>query len=83
LPEGFSPGNDGINDKLIFNNLDDYRPLNLKVFNRWGDVVYETRDYENDWAGTHKNQPVPDGTYFYILMLNTDEEHIRQLIIQR
>ncbi len=85
LPEGFSPGNDGVNDFLVFEKLDDYKPLGLKVFNRWGDVVYQTRDYQNDWNGNSQKekQALPDGTYYYILTLSTGEEHIRYCIINR
>jgi gliding motility-associated-like protein len=85
LPEGFSPGNDGVNDFLVFEKLDDYKPLGLKVFNRWGDVVYQTRDYQNDWNGNSQKEKaaLPDGTYYYILTLATGEEHIRYCIINR
>ena len=49
---------------------EDYEPLNryyesteLTIFNRWGRIVYHSKDYQNDWDGDN----LPDGTYFYVL----------------
>ena len=45
------------------------------MFNRWGALIYESRDYQNDWRGTAHNNSiggadtVPDGTYYYIVTL--------------
>jgi len=67
---GFSPNFDGYNDKWII-----IRPfgtrVEVKVFNRWGNIVYQNADYKNDWNGigatNFMGQDVPDGTYFYIV----------------
>jgi gliding motility-associated-like protein len=67
---GFSPNFDGYNDKWII-----VRPfgtrVEVKVFNRWGNIVYQNADYKNDWNGigstNFMGQDVPDGTYFYIV----------------
>ena len=49
---------------------EDYEPLNryyesseLTIFNRWGRIVYHSKDYQNNWDGDN----LPDGTYFYVL----------------
>lgn len=49
---------------------EDYEPLNryyesteLTIFNRWGRIVYHSKDYQNNWGGDN----LPDGTYFYVL----------------
>ncbi len=64
---------DGMNDFLIFKNLE-YHPSNsLVVFNRWGNTIYETENYANDWAGGQQN----NGTYFYILTIETLETLIK------
>lgn len=65
---GFSPNQDGINDKWVI-----VRPygttIEVKVFNRWGNIVYQNADYKNDWTGRGENNfsgdYVPEGTYFY------------------
>ncbi|MCP4313074.1 MAG: gliding motility-associated C-terminal domain-containing protein [Bacteroidetes bacterium] len=68
LPNVFSPNNDGINDI--------YRPLltsfveevDMKIFNRWGILVFETEDPEINWDGkiTGTNRLVSPGVYYYI-----------------
>ena len=67
---GFSPNFDGLNDKWII-----VRPfgtrVEVQVFNRWGNIVYQNADYKNDWNGigtsNFMGEDVPDGTYFYIV----------------
>ncbi len=75
---GITPNGDGINDRFVFEELlinpDQYPDNELIVFNRWGDIVYQARPYQNDWEGTNQNgQNLPEGTYYYILRLNISE----------
>lgn len=72
IPNGFSPNGDGYNDLFIVGQL--YAlDGNLTVWNRWGDVVFESEHYQNDWDGTCKTSlcmgsgVLPEGTYFYTL----------------
>ena len=68
----FSPNNDGINETWVIT-----KPYNstvsVKVFNRWGSIVYDEKNYQNDWRGKGINningQDVPEGTYFYVVEL--------------
>jgi hypothetical protein len=58
----FTPGvKDGLNDAFVIENL----PPNssLIIYNRWGTVVYESKNYLNDWTGDNHS----DGVYYYIL----------------
>ncbi len=64
---GFSPNNDGVNDFFRINGLENFPDHILYVYNRWGNLVLETTDYQNDWAGTWEGLTLPDGTYFYLL----------------
>ncbi len=86
LTEGFSPNGDGINDMLVFKFLEQFQPASLTVINRNGNMVYENEDYQNDWDGRalQTNQPLPDGTYYYILELsNGGGKHANFLVINR
>ena len=72
VPNGFSPNNDQLNDVLYIPELETYDGK-LIVWNRWGDIVFESDDYQNNWDGTCQAQkcigrgPLPEGTYFYQL----------------
>lgn len=64
----FTPNGDGINDRwLVTNGNACTKQIMVKVFNRYGAVVYENSNYQNDWDGTYKGKPVPDGTYYYVV----------------
>ena len=66
-----SPNGDQVNDVFYIVGITDYPNSDLKIYNRWGNKVYETVGYNNDWDGTFSGKrEVPDGTYFYILELN-------------
>ncbi|MCC9135784.1 invasin domain 3-containing protein [Pontibacter silvestris] len=88
IPEGFSPDGDGENDLFKIYGAEQYK-VSLKVFNRWGDVVYENKIYKNDWNGTANKgfiigDKLPDGTYFSIVDLNNGEKpKAHSLIIKR
>jgi gliding motility-associated-like protein len=76
IPTGFSPNSDSKNDLFLIPELDAYNNAHLIVFNRWGNKVFETDDYQNDWDGTCQgnaclgNGILPEGTYFYSLDVN-------------
>ena len=79
VPNIITPNNDGSNDFLTIPCLDaEFTDNNLKIFNRWGDLVHEAQPYKNDWSGTYRNTPLPPGTYFYVLQLDRKEEHCLQ-----
>jgi gliding motility-associated-like protein len=62
-PNGISPNGDGKNDVLIIPGIMQVQPNRLSVFNRWGSLVFEKENYQNDWNGAN----LPDGTYYYIV----------------
>jgi gliding motility-associated-like protein len=66
----FTPNGDGINDRWIITNGACLKNAWVKVFNRYGSVVYESGDYKNDWDGSYKGKPVPDGTYYFAINYN-------------
>ena len=70
-----SPNGDGINDIFFIANIEDYPNSVLNIYNRWGNLVYNTKGYKNDWEGTFNNRKeLPDGTYYYVLELNDPED---------
>lgn len=77
LPYDFiSPNGDGFNDVLEFGNLNKYGANSLKIYNRWGDLVYQKLNYESDeqrFDGMYNGQPLPAGNYFYVLAFRQGE----------
>lgn len=74
IPDGFSPNGDGINDFFEIPNLYKYPNNNIKIFNRWGALIYEAAPYQNDWDGRSHHpatigEDLPVSTYYYILDL--------------
>ncbi len=69
FPNVFTPNDDGNNDVFDIPCLELYKTNNLQIFNRWGDAVYEKSNYTNDWKGTYRNNPLPAGTYYYLLTI--------------
>jgi gliding motility-associated-like protein len=68
LPNVFSPNGDGINDFFQPFPFTSVSTINLKIFDRWGKVVFETHEPGINWDGKDKttNQPCSDGTYFFV-----------------
>jgi gliding motility-associated-like protein len=83
VPNGFTPDGDGINDKFVVVGLDSYTSKALTIYNRYGNMVYETNNYQNDWDGSSNGSELPDGTYFYILELNGSETKSGYVYINR
>ncbi len=61
---------DGQNDYLVIRNINLYPDAEIKIFNRWGQLVYSAKNLdENRWNGTYKGKPLPVDSYHYILDL--------------
>jgi gliding motility-associated-like protein len=76
VPNTFTPNDDGTNDKWEIKNLADYTGCSVKVFNRWGQEVFQSRGYYNAWDGTKNGKRLPVGTYFYIINLDKNASPI-------
>lgn len=71
--EVLTPNGDGLGDYLDFGDLNDFPFKHLLVMNRWGNTIYESFDYKNDWDGYYNGSLLPSGDYYYILRLSTTE----------
>ena len=72
LPNVITPNGDGYNDRLVFENID-LRSWSLRVVNRWGEEVYYSKAYHNQWDGSGIN----DGLYYYHLFSSELNKHVR------
>jgi gliding motility-associated-like protein len=69
--EIITPDGDGKNDGWVALNPEEYFKENtVTIFNRWGNEVYSTNNYKNDWNGTNNDgQKLPEGTYYYVIKI--------------
>lgn len=72
IPNVLTPNGDGYNDTWFIKNVELFPRNSVKIINRWGDVVYQNRNYRNNWDGNYGGAPLPAGTYYYILDLGDD-----------
>ena len=71
IPSVITPNDDGLHDEFRIPCLADDNPdSEISILNEWGDRVFFALPYKNDWRAIYKNQPLPDGTYFYIFKRN-------------
>ncbi|MBC8053218.1 MAG: tandem-95 repeat protein [Sphingobacteriaceae bacterium] len=87
IPQGFSPNGDGVNDVFIISNSLGKR-IHLDVFNRWGNRVYKSSSYQNDWdgrctEGIYLGQDLPVGTYYYIVVIEDKDKFMGYITINR
>jgi len=65
---GFSPNGDGTNDTWVIRHAAEYgERITIKVFNRWGQPVYDSKGYASPWDGTRNGKPLPVAAYYYII----------------
>ncbi|MCW5899056.1 MAG: gliding motility-associated C-terminal domain-containing protein [Flavobacteriales bacterium] len=69
IPNVFTPNGDGLNDSFTIVNVQ-YYENELTIYNRWGQSVFATSNYANQWRAVG----VPDGTYYYVLKLGDGRE---------
>ncbi|WP_266368748.1 gliding motility-associated C-terminal domain-containing protein [Tellurirhabdus rosea] len=82
IPDGFSPNGDGSNDLFVIKNLGMLK-AELQIFDRAGTVLYDSRDYQNDWSGQTARGLISPGTYFYTLKLSDGRKFSRSITIVR
>jgi gliding motility-associated-like protein len=75
IPNIFSPNGDGINDLWDIKNIQEFDNAEVSIFNRYGQFIYKSTDgYKTPWDGNYHGQPVPVGTYFYIIKTTADAQ---------
>jgi gliding motility-associated-like protein len=80
IPEAFTPDGDGINDEFVIEGIELYPNNTIAIFNRWGVLVYEASNYENNWDGSTQSNftlggdDLPTATYYYVF--DTKDESV-------
>nr|WKN37718.1 choice-of-anchor D domain-containing protein [Tunicatimonas sp. TK19036] len=89
--DAFSPDGDGVNDAWEIDNIANYVNNRVAIFNRWGNVVWQATNYNNQdvrWAGSSNTglkigQDLPDGTYFYTIEADDLKKEQGYVVISR
>lgn len=78
----FSPNNDGFNEVFKIQCIEDYDNT-VQIFNRNGNLVYKTVDYQNTWTGIanvngvlNRGEQLPSGTYYYVIHIPELERNL-------
>lgn len=64
IPNAFTPNGDGLND-TFGGKGEGITEYNLQIFNRFGNLIFESNDMKNQWDGNYKNEIAPIGVYVY------------------
>jgi gliding motility-associated-like protein len=76
IPNIFSPNGDRVNDRWDIPYLASYPGAVVEVFNRYGQIVFRSVNYTSPWDGTFKGNPLPIGTYYYIIQPKNGRKQI-------
>jgi len=69
-PTAFTPDGDGYNDTWVLDKLDLYSSAVVQIYNKWGQLLYETKGLYTPWDGSYKGSILPAATYYYIIDLD-------------
>jgi gliding motility-associated-like protein len=72
IPSVFTPNNDGFNDTWFIEGMWQYPNCVVKVFNRWGQKLFESKGYSTPWDGTAEGNDCPVADYYYIIDLQNN-----------
>ena len=73
----FTPNSNGQNDFWKIKGIEFYPKAKVMVFDQWGRIIIDQENYKNDWDGTLKGKPLPDGTYYYTITLLDSERQYK------
>ncbi len=82
VPNSFTPNNDGYNSnfKPIFTSGFDPQNYTLLIYNRWGELLFESHNNEIGWDGTYGNNLVEEGTYVWVIQYNNSSNTSNEVI---
>jgi gliding motility-associated-like protein len=72
IPNAFSPNGDGMNDTWEIASLAGNNEAIVEIYNRWGELIFYSKGYSEPWNGTYKDKPVLEGTYAYVVRVDSD-----------
>ena len=81
IPNTFTPNGDLINDYWKITSLDTYPEAQIHVFNRYGQTVFKSVGYNEEWDGSFNGNPLPAGVYYYMIDLKTNSPIVKGSVL--
>lgn len=72
FPDGISPNGDGLNDTWRIDLIEEFPESVVEIYNRWGQLVFRSIGYTDQWDGTFEGKDLPVGTYYFVINLGKD-----------
>ncbi|MEX2588739.1 MAG: DUF2341 domain-containing protein [Chitinophagales bacterium] len=69
-----TPNGDGVNDFWEIINVETYPDVEVSIYNRYGNELYTSQQYQNDWDGRYNGNDLPEGTYYYTIRFDGSEK---------
>ena len=81
IPTAFTPNADGDNETWIIEGMILYPNATMRIFNRWGEMVFESKDPNLSWDGTIKGSLVQDGVYVWKMEVASERNAERKTLM--
>ena len=65
-----TPNGDGYNDTWGLSGSSNFPNMEVEIYNRWGELLFQSRGYAVPWDGLYEGKELPSGTYYYVIRLN-------------
>ena len=73
VPTAFSPNGDGQNDTWSFVGVEAFPQCSVRIYNRWGEVIFQASPYTQPWDGSYRGKPVDPGVYPFVIRPAPDQ----------
>lgn len=73
VPTAFSPNGDGLNDTWALPGIDAFPQCSVRIFDRWGELIFQASPYIQPWDGTYRGQRVRAGVYPFVIRPAPDQ----------
>lgn len=79
IPTAFTPNNDGLNDVFRIGNMNAQQLVALRIYNRWGQLLFFSANESGGWNGSFNGSPQPTAVYVYVLRYRNRGGLLREL----
>lgn len=80
IPSAFTPNADGINDSWVIRSIKNYPDNQIKIFTKWGELIFSSSGDAAPWDGTNNGNDCPAATYYYVVKLGNGEPLYKGLV---